>query len=274
MPDIKLVAKGLDELESTISYSKKDNFPYNNLIGFGEVSNSFLSFTLTALFPCFGSGKGDTNSAILSLDHEFSKLLTQRQDSQQLRKKLIDYLPELKRLLIEDANAIWNGDPAAKSLEEIILCYPGFYALCLHRTAHHLEKLDCGLLARYISESAHQRTGIDIHPGASIGERFCIDHGTGVVIGETTVIGKDVKVYHGVTLGGLSVLKSQASKKRHPTIEDNVIIYSNAVILGGATVIGRNSIIGGNVWLTESVPENSLVEIEKPRLSIKVRKNI
>lgn len=168
-------------------------------------------------------------------------------------------VPELYRVLNTDVAAILNGDPAAKSEFEIIRAYPGFYALCFYRIAHLLLKLDIPLLPRILTEHAHSKTGIDIHPGAVIGEHFYVDHGTGIVIGETAIIGDHVKLYQGVTLGALSVDKSMASIKRHPTIEDNVIIYSNATVLGGNTVIGRNSIIGGNVWLTNSVKPGSLV---------------
>jgi serine O-acetyltransferase len=155
--------------------------------------------------------------------------------------------------------SIVNGDPAAKSEFEVIRTYPGFYALCFYRIAHKLLKLEVPLLPRVLTEYAHSRTGIDIHPGAEIDEHFFIDHGTGIVIGETARIGKHVKIYQGVTLGALSVKKSLANQKRHPTVEDHVVIYSGATILGGETVIGHHSIIGGNVWLTCSIPPGSLV---------------
>jgi serine O-acetyltransferase len=155
--------------------------------------------------------------------------------------------------------ANFRGDPAAKSFEEVILSYPGFQAITVHRLAHYFWKAQVPLIPRMMSEMVHGSTGIDIHPGAEIGESFFIDHGTGVVIGETTVIGSNVKLYQGVTLGALSVKKEEGNRKRHPTIEDDVTIYSNATILGGETVIGRGSIIGGNVWITESVPPNTTV---------------
>ena len=168
-------------------------------------------------------------------------------------------LPAIRKLLIQDVDAIYKGDPAAKSKAEVIRTYPGFYAIAAHRIAHELLKLGVNLIPRIISEYAHRQTGIDIHPGAQIGDHFCIDHGTGVVIGETTVIGSNVKIYQGVTLGGLSVKKEDARVKRHPTIEDRVVLYAGATILGGQTVIGEGSIIGGNVWLTKSVPQNSKI---------------
>lgn len=155
--------------------------------------------------------------------------------------------------LISDAKAMLENDPAAQNLEEVYTAYPGFYAIAIHRLAHQMWKQDLKLLARVWSEYAHSKTGIDIHPAAQIGDNFCIDHGTGIVVGETCVIGKNVKIYQGVTLGALSVSKDKANHNRHPKIEDNVVIYSGATILGGDTIIGHDSIIGGNVWLTESI---------------------
>ena len=168
-------------------------------------------------------------------------------------------IPELYRILNTDIEALLAGDPAARTRFEIIRAYPGFYAISFYRTAHALFELTIPLLPRIITEYAHSKTGIDIHPAAQIGEHFFIDHGTGIVIGETTIIGDHVRLYQGVTLGALSVDKSMASVKRHPTVEDHVIIYSGATILGGETIIGHNSIIGGNVWLTKSVPSCSTV---------------
>jgi serine O-acetyltransferase len=168
-------------------------------------------------------------------------------------------IPELKVKLDEDVVAIYEGDPAAKSHTEIILTYPGFYAIAAYRIANTLHKLGVDLIPRIITEYAHGKTGIDIHPGASIGSSICIDHGTGIVIGETSVIGNNVKIYQGVTIGALSISRARNRSKRHPTIEDNVVIYAQATILGGKTNIGANSIIGGNVWLTESVLANSKV---------------
>ena len=171
---------------------------------------------------------------------------------------LIEAIPELRRQIHLDARAAYNGDPAAKSDEEVIVCYPGLEAIIVYRLAHFLYTCGVPVIPRIMSEYIHGKTGIDIHPGACIGESFFIDHRTGVVIGETTVIGKNVKSYQGVTLGALSVKKDLQNKKRHPTIEDNVTIYANATILGGKTVIGHDAIIGGNTWLTESVPANSI----------------
>lgn len=186
-----------------------------------------------------------------------------------LAAAVMQELPRTHAMLLGDAVAITKGDPAAQSMDEVIRTYPGFKAVVLYRLAHAMLKLQIPLLPRVISAFAHARTGIDIHPGATIGEYFCIDHGTGVVIGETTVIGNYVKVYQGVTLGAISVEKEMANIKRHPTIEDHVVIYAGATILGGNTVVGTRSIIGGNVWLTESVPPYSRV-YHHPQ--IKVRK--
>lgn len=168
-------------------------------------------------------------------------------------------IPELRRFLNADARAAYDGDPAAKSVEEIVFSYPSLEATVAYRIANRLFRAGVPMIPRIITEHAHSRTGIDISPGAQIGERFFIDHGTGVVIGETSVIGNDVKLYQGVTLGALSVPRRDDMKKRHPTIEDGVTIYAGATILGGETVIGAGSIIGGNVWLTKSVPPGSKV---------------
>jgi serine O-acetyltransferase len=171
----------------------------------------------------------------------------------------MDKLQDIYDTLLLDAEAIGTGDPAAYNVNEVIRTYPGFLAIAVYRLAHALYQLEVPLLPRVLSEYAHSKTGIDIHPGAIIGPHFCIDHGTGIVIGQTTLIGRHVKVYQGVTLGALSVEKYMARMKRHPTIEDQVVIYAGATILGGSTTIGNNSVIGGNVWLTQSVPPYSRV---------------
>ncbi|MCS6983778.1 MAG: serine acetyltransferase [Leptospiraceae bacterium] len=179
--------------------------------------------------------------------------------TEEIIRNFMAKVPEIYDYIWLDAEAAYNGDPAAESLAEVILAYPGFFAICVHRIAHALYKLQVPIFPRILSEYAHERTGIDIHPGAAIGQSFFMDHGTGIVIGETTIIGNHVKLYQGVTLGALSVSKDMAQKKRHPTIEDYVVIYAGATILGGNTVVGHHSIIGGNVWLTESVPPYSVV---------------
>lgn len=192
-------------------------------------------------------------------------LMTQRDGSgcykysEQIVLMLIDEIPEFRRLSSSDAKAALDGDPAARSMEEVILSYPGLEALLVHRIAYFLYSKGVPIIPRIMSEYVHGKTGIDIHPGAHIGEECFIDHGTGVVIGETCMIGKQVKLYQGVTLGALSVKKVMADKKRHPTIEDNVTIYAGATILGGETVIGKGSVIGGNTWITESTPPGSKI---------------
>jgi len=176
-----------------------------------------------------------------------------------LPQRFMEQLPDIYAWLRQDAEAIHQADPAARNVDEVILTYPGFYAIAIFRMAHALHILGMPLLPRLLTEFAHQRTGVDIHPGATIGRRFVIDHGTGVVIGETTVIGEGVKIYQGVTLGALVVEKSLSNKKRHPTLENDVVVYANATILGGDTVVGWGSVIAGNAWLTQSVPPQSIV---------------
>lgn len=184
--------------------------------------------------------------------------------------KTIEYIPWLRKTLSEDVRAAYEGDPAAKSHDEVIFSYPGLYAITVYRIAHILHELKVPQLPRIMTEHAHSRTGIDIHPGATIGKRFVIDHGTGLVIGETSVIGDNVRIYQNVTIGALSLPPGAGDKlrdaKRHPTIENDVIVYSGATILGGDTVIGAGSVIGGNVWLTQSIPPDTKVFIEVPKL--------
>lgn len=194
-------------------------------------------------------------------------------------QKTIEFLariPLIREKLNKDVEAAYEGDPAAKTLDEIILSYPGLFAIAIYRTAHELYHLEVPFIPRIMTEFAHRSTGIDIHPGAHIGDNFFIDHGTGVVIGETTIIGDNVRLYQGVTLGALSFKKDKNGRivkggKRHPTIEDNVIIYAGATILGGDTVVGKNSVVGGNVWLLESVPSGTTITHQPPNLVYKGR---
>lgn len=217
---------------------------------------------------CRGSvTEEDLNKSVIELKHRLESYLRAvshlnpgaKGKETHIADVFLNSIPEIARVADTDVEAAFAGDPAAYSKEEIIITYPGFFAICVHRLAHALHTQGVPLIPRLMSEYAHEKTGIDIHPGATIGENFFIDHGTGVVIGETSTIGKNVKIYQGVTLGALSVKKKLQSLKRHPTIEENVVIYANATILGGETVIGKNSVIGGNTWITESVPENSLI---------------
>ena len=198
-------------------------------------------------------------------------------EAQRLTRELMESLPGVRGLLQTDVVATYEGDPAAISNEEVILAYPGLEAIAIQRVAHVLYRQHVPLIPRMMTEFAHSRTGIDIHPGATIASHFCIDHGTGVVIGETTVIGQRVKIYQGVTLGAKSFAKDAEGHivkgiKRHPNIEDEVVIYAGATILGGDTVIGRGSVVGSNVWLMESVPPNSIVYFENEQLRIRQQK--
>ena len=188
--------------------------------------------------------------------------------TQEITNQFFNAVPDIYSALLKDAEAIIKFDPAAESIEEVLVAYPGFYATAVYRISNYLWNKGVKILPRVFAEYAHSKTGIDIHPGAAIGQSFFIDHGTGIVVGETTLIGNNVKIYQGVTLGALSVNKTEIKSKRHPTIEDNVVIYSGATILGGATVIGHDSVIGGNVWLTNSVLPNSIV-YHKSEISIR-----
>ena len=232
-----------------------------------EVSHVFTQL-LAALFPDFShesySTLGDFESHFKTLQNELEEMLRltsgrKAMSENEVSTEFFDALPKIHQRLEYDIVAMYEGDPAAKSKNEVVRTYPGFYAIAAYRIAHELHRLGVDGIPRVITEHAHSKTGIDIHPAAKIGEHFCIDHGTGIVIGETAVIGNHVKIYQGVTLGALSVDKSDAEKKRHPTIEDNVVIYAGATILGGETIIGHDSVIGGNVWLTRSVPSNSKI---------------
>lgn len=210
----------------------------------------------------------------LSLEKQDKSISLRHSEAEKAALELIEAIPTIRKELSLDVQAAYVGDPAAHSYDEIIFSYPGLYAIMVYRIAHRLAKLNIPLIPRIMCEHAHSLTGIDIHPNANIGKSFFIDHGTGVVIGATTDIGNNVKIYQGVTLGALSFPKNEdgtliRGKKRHPTLEDNVIIYSGATILGGDTVIGENSVIGGNVWLTTSVPPYSKVTIEEPKTRIK-----
>jgi serine O-acetyltransferase len=243
-----------------------------------QLAGDFTRDTLALLFPHFAPDANDDSEAIRL---EVERLCSQLADllhGQGMAPEavgatctaFIESLPELQRTLSDDAVATYEADPAARSVDEVLIAYPGFLAMAYYRIAHRLHELGVGLLPRIITELAHRETGIDIHPGATIGHSLAIDHGTGIVIGETAVIGDRVRLYQGVTIGALSVHKEFARQKRHPTIEDDVVIYANASLLGGETVIGAGSVIGGNVWLTHAVPAGSVVThgatVERPRL--------
>jgi len=230
-----------------------------------DTVNTFTKRLFYSLFDCEQEKEHQTY-----LGDTFLKILSalEIENGEAIWKSFKAELPEIREKLDLDAIAFEQNDPASHCLQEIYLAYPGFHAISIYRLSHALYKRDVYILPRMMSEHIHGITGIDIHPGATIGESFYIDHGTGIVIGETSIIGKNVKIYQGVTLGGISISKSMASIKRHPTIQDNVCIYANATVLGGDIVIGANSTIGANVWITESVPENSLVTYQT---EIKIR---
>ena len=232
---------------------------------------------MALLHPCvYGElGSKDTTAEISATLEKEIALLMPRADTKAIVAAFMARLPEVKRLVETDVQAAYEGDPAATSPMEVVMAYPGLYAVTIHRLAHELYNLKVPIIPRIMSELAHSKTGIDIHPGATIGERFFIDHGTGVVIGETCVIGRNVKLYQGVTLGARSFDKDPVTGalvkgiKRHPNVEDNVVIYAGATILGGDTTIGHDSEIGGSVWIIDSVPPNSRVYNRPPAPVIK-----
>lgn len=245
-----------------IKHSTTATFPPTSSIA------RLVTKTLLLLFPEQTKKHYDTEDSLRlafeKVEIELTSILTSMQrhltkEASMIAKAFMRQVPEVYRQLNTDVEAIMAGDPAATCEYEVIRAYPGFYAIAFYRMAHALHSLEVPLLPRVLTEYAHSRTGIDIHPGAEIDDYFFIDHGTGIVIGETTTIGKHVKLYQGVTLGALSVSKEMASLKRHPTVEDHVVIYSGATILGGETVIGHHSIVGGNVWLTHSVPAHTKI---------------
>ena len=268
------------EKQNIMSTDTKANLPDRQVIY--DIIDDLYKLTFPGYFGAerFLSGETYAEGILLSL---YGKLKTQlkvvlqgnREEGEQILAEFLSKIPEVQELLAKDVEAQYAGDPAANSKSEIILAYPGLYAIFVYRYAHILYQLQVPLLPRMMSEYAHGQTGIDINPGATIGEYFFIDHGTGIVIGETAVIGNNVKIYQGVTIGALSTRKGQAlsGTKRHPTIEDNVIIYANATILGGNTVVGRNATVAGNTFVTESIPADAKVSAMMPELNVKVRKN-
>jgi serine O-acetyltransferase len=267
------------ELDGGVNHASGPNLPSR------EAVIRALADLQTLVFPGFREDEGidDTNIGYVAgeLAHRAAKVLVREAtrsleykyrvsgangcpaacniEARDLVSDFFEALPGIRKLVMEDVDAAFRGDPAAKTVEEVILAYPGLEAVVVHRIAYFFWEAGLPLIPRMMSEHVHSKTGIDIHPGATIGKRFFIDHGTGVVIGETAIIGDDVKLYQGVTLGALSVRKGESEIKRHPTIEDEVTIYSGATILGGKTVVGKGSVVGGNVWLTTSIPPYSRV---------------
>lgn len=265
---VKKVVQVLDR-SKIISNIEKEK---DKVACFYSIKDRTEKFTKT-LFRTLFDKSVDIESYMHQLEDDFKMLadLVCKEGQHPCREKWTEYmgkLPNILEQLNQDAKFIYENDPAANSVEEVYLSYPGFYAIAIYRLSHELSNFKLPLIPRLMSESAHTLTGTDINPSAKIGVPFFIDHATGVVIGETTIIKDRVKLYQGVTLGGLSVNKNMANTKRHPTIESDVTIYANATILGGQTVIGKNSTIGGNVWLTTSVKENSMVS-HKPQVTIK-----
>jgi serine O-acetyltransferase len=229
------------------------------------LAEEFAGRVLALLFPQFAhpsrSGVADVSEEAAQVEALLRAAITPMvRDVDSVVATFLDQLPDVRASLHLDAEAILSGDPAAESLEEVIVAYPGFLATAVHRVAHELYVLNVPVFPRLLSEWSHRETGIDIHPGAVLGASFAIDHGTGVVIGETSIIGDRVRLYQGVTLGAHAVSKKLAHQKRHPTLGNDVVVYANATILGGTTVIGDGSIIGGNVWMTSSVPVRSVVQ--------------
>lgn len=247
-----------------------------------ERTSAILDRCLALLHPCLHGFTGDTPEAnigaIRAELEDIVSCLMPDADNRAVVSDFIAKIPSIRNTLDSDVQAAYEGDPAATSRMEVVVSYPGLYAVTVHRLAHELYLQKVPILPRVMSEIAHSKTGIDIHPGATIGEGFFIDHGTGVVIGETTVIGKNVKLYQGVTLGAISFPKDKKTgilmkgHKRHPNVEDNVVIYAGATILGGDTVIGHDSEIGGNVWLMESIPPHSRVYNKPPAPEIRGKK--
>jgi len=259
-------------IDSFSNINQINQFAGPNLPSIAAISSLFEIFR-HLLFPGFQYEKKENRPQIRQsvqalIQTLFQKLTTQitlclnnktEVEVQELALGILQKIPILRKKAAGDVEAAFRGDPAAKSHDEVILSYPGLQAIISHRLAHEIHLAGIPLIPRILSELLHQGTGIDIHPGATIGDNFFIDHGTGVVIGETAHIGENVKIYQGVTIGALSIRKELADKKRHPTIEDDVTIYAGATILGGKTLIGKGSVIGGNVWITSSLPPHSVV---------------
>jgi serine O-acetyltransferase len=271
LPRYEEVISALDDLREILfpGYRRREGLHLGN-IGYyiGDLIDGLHDRLITQISRALShesrvSGQQDEQADV---DHEAR--------AQQITIELLSRIPDMRRLLATDAQAAFDGDPACQNLDEVIFCYPGLEAITVYRIAHELQQLGVPLIPRMLCEWAHKETGIDIHPGASIGDHFFIDHGTGVVIGETTEIGSHVKIYQGVTLGALSFPTDAdgniiRSMKRHPTIEDRVVIYASATILGGRTVIGRDSVVGSSVWLTHSIDPNTTVIMEKPSLKMR-----
>lgn len=292
----KTIQEATKRLKENYDTQKLFDMSLGDCIPDRDVIISIIEGLRTVTFPGFF---GSENMAYVSKDNFagstlaiiYEKLLKQirvafkfdnrdfkddeiREKAEKCTSEFISKIPDIQAMLLKDVDAEFNGDPAAKNHADVILSYPGLFAIFVYRYAHVLYELKVPYIPRIMTEYAHGLTGIDINPGATIGEYFCIDHGTGIVIGETTTIGDHVKIYQGVTLGALSLSKGQglAGVKRHPTIENNVVIYANTTILGGETVIGENSVVAGNTFVTTSIPANTKVASMLPELEIKEKK--
>ncbi len=273
LPSYDEVIAVVDDLTEILypGYRRREGLHHGNISYYvGDLVDRLHDRLTTQIGRALRHEAGATSDCPDSYDsaHDFEAL------GQAKTLQFLDQLPDLRSVLATDVQAAFDGDPACQSLDEVIFCYPGLEAITVYRFAHLLEELQIPFIPRMMGEWAHRRTGVDIHPGATIGSHFFIDHGTGVVIGETCHIGEHVKIYQGVTLGALSFPTDSdgqlvRGQKRHPTIEDRVVVYANATILGGRTVIGHDAVIGSNVWLTGSVDANTTVVLEKPKLKMR-----
>ena len=269
LPNYEVIIEAAEDLKEIIypGYRRREGLHIGNVTyHVGDLIDSLHDKLTTQIARALRHDAGFSNDC--QPDHDFEAL------GQAKAILFLEEIPEIRRILAMDAQAALDGDPAVKTLDEVIFCYPGLEAVTIYRLAHTLHQLEVPLIPRMITEWAHSKTGIDIHPGAKIGSHFFIDHGTGVVIGETCEIGNHVKLYQGVTLGALSFATDGDGNlvrghKRHPTIEDHVVIYANATVLGGLTVIGHHSVIGSSVWLTRSLEPHTTVVLEKPKLKIR-----
>lgn len=271
LPNRKAVVDVIHDLLEIVypGYRSSDRLNMNNApYHVGTLTNRLLESLAVQISRAFCHGTRSAEVCTPDKRESFLKMGEEKAVS------FLEQIPEIREMLAKDVEAAYAGDPACNSFDEVIFCYPGLLAISIYRLAHALDHLEVPLIPRMMTEWAHGQTGIDIHPKAEIGDHFFIDHGTGVVIGETCEIGNWVKLYQGVTLGALSFPKDESGqlvrgKKRHPTIDDNVVIYANATVLGGETRIGKNAVIGSNVWLVYSVAPNTTVTIEKPHLVVK-----
>lgn len=278
LPNKEAIVEILGDLNEILfpGYRRRDRLNANNVVYFvgNTIDKVFESLRTQISRALCGGTNADGNVFGGAAPCDPRKKADFERLGDEKTLQFLERIPEIRAALAKDVEAAYKGDPACKSPDEVVFCYPGFDAIVVYRVARALYELEIPLIPRIMTEIAHSRTGVDVHPGAKIGEYFFIDHGTGVVIGETCEIGNWVKLYQGVTLGALSFPKDENGElkrgaKRHPTLEDGVVVYANATILGGDVVVGRDSVVGSNVWLTKSVAPRSTVVIEKPRLVVR-----